>query len=151
MEWHLCSPSALTGLGSDYYLFRCGFHLEKKHSLLFSYTALPQTFLLIGCPLVSLPFIYQLISHSCWSRPLAIPKHTLNIPIPLPLLMLCMSKERVLARMPSPLISSEPTFRSCLLHQVFSEPFNHKSCLTFHWAFFPRPCNDLFRFPENNS
>ena len=50
MEWNLCSSSALTRLGSNYYLFCCDFHLGKKHSLLFSYTdnAPPQTFVLIA-------------------------------------------------------------------------------------------------------
>ena len=146
MEWNLCSSSALTRLGSNYYLFCCDFHLGKKHSLLFSYTdnAPPQTFVLIA--LFSLFLLPSSWPHTvllkqtpgCFSQANAVLFH------PLPTLFPEQKKKGGgdvdLARMPSQLISSQPTFGDCLLRQVFSESFNQKS-LTSNWTFFPRLCN----------
>ena len=148
MEWNLCSSSALTRLGSNYYLFCCDFHLGKKHSLLFSYTdnAPPQIFVLIA--LFSLFLLPSSWPHTfllkqtpgCFSQANAVLFH------PLPTLFPEQKKKKRgggdvdLARMPSQLISSQPTFGDCLLRQVFSESFNQKS-LTSNWTFFPRLCN----------
>lgn len=138
MEWNLCFPSALTGLGSNCYLLRCDFHLGEKHSLFFSYTALPQTFLSPGWyasssflpgsePCILLEADLMLFSSTFFTFP--------------PLcLSSCTSRDAFL------LISVGRQ----MLPSSFTKPFQNalikNPCLISLWTFFPRPCNDCSDF-----
>lgn len=96
-------------------------------------------------PLLPLPFTQEWTSCPYQSRPLAIPRYILYFPTPVSLLVLfhwqgCLSTYYN----PANIWFLSPS-------QVFSDPLVRSFCLTSHWAYFPRPCNDFFRFPEDNS
>lgn len=152
MEWNLCFPSALTGLGSNCYLLHCDFHLGEKHSLFFSYTALPQTFLLPGWYASSSSFcpganpVFFLKPTLCCSQAHSLLSHLYAFP-------------HALVGMPFSSFLWEcflpPSPSQQMLPSSFTKPFQNalikNPCLISLRTFFPKPCNDLFRFPEDNN